>query len=100
MPNLQIMQPAAALLRVFPNCAEPQAISLRLPEAGLYVCHYHMQHAGLCRGQRLQASSPLCFFFCSFFCFLLAGLNKPLILRAPPRYNHVHTNTTAKLKKM
>lgn len=48
----------------------------------------------------LQAASPLCKLFCSFFCFLAAGLKAFLILRSPPRYSQVQTKTTAKLKRM
>jgi hypothetical protein len=53
----------------------------------------------LCRAPA-YAGSPLCFFFVSFFCFRAAGLNRDLILRAPPKYSQVQMNTTAKLKKI
>lgn len=36
----------------------------------------------------------------SFFCLRADALNLSFICRRPPRYSHVHTNTTAKLKKM
>lgn len=45
-------------------------------------------------------SSPFCLLSTSFFSFLSFRLTNPLILRAPPKYNHVHKKTTAKLKKM
>jgi hypothetical protein len=47
------------------------------------------------------APSLCCFFRLAFaFSFLAEGLKTDLILRAPPRYSHVHTNTTAKLNMM
>lgn len=36
----------------------------------------------------------------SFFCLRADALNLSFICRRPPRYSQVHTNTTAKLKKM
>lgn len=36
----------------------------------------------------------------SFFCLRADALNLSFICRSPPRYSQVHTNTTAKLKKM
>jgi hypothetical protein len=49
-----------------------------------------------------HTAPSLCCFFCLAFAFsfLAAGLKTDLILRAPPRYSHVHTNTTAKLNMM
>jgi hypothetical protein len=46
------------------------------------------------------AASPLRPFFVSSFCLRAAGLNRDLILRAPPRYSQVQMKTTAKLKKI
>jgi hypothetical protein len=49
-----------------------------------------------------HTAPSLCCFFCLAFAFsfLAEGLKTDLILRAPPRYSHVHTNTTAKLNMM
>ena len=50
--------------------------------------------------RRAYAASPFCCFFFAAFSFCAEGLKTEIILRMPPRYKYVQTNTTAKLKKM
>lgn len=99
-----LAMPAAALTRLCPTnyfIAETKKLFLSCIQAHP---HYYYQLSTDSTPHyselKLYAASPTCRCFCSFFCFRAAGLKNDLILRRPPRYKYVQTNTTAKLKIM